>query len=294
VSQYATHQKDATGLHYADQRYYQSSWGRFLTPDPAEAGDLGAPQSLNLYAYVMGDPVNLNDPEGLEVTVPVRDSPVPTCLTRVFREVITPSGFGTTNDDNAATNFFSSLEGTFGLSLFFEVRPSGYTTDRSSPVYQAALGVGFVYINRYIAQWGAESGFHSLEKVVMDASTPIWEPGSGDSRQMRSRYRNTLYSILNGAPNDNKGDCDGLIWSLHLGQSMIAHSVGVSHSLPHQLYVYNPVGNALAFHSYNNTNVPKGWDKRFRYTKTISVPKFGGGYGRFNFFELPGVVLPTH
>jgi RHS repeat-associated protein len=65
VSQYATHQKDATGLHYADQRHYQSSWGRFTTPDPYVPSALpGDPGSWNRYAYVVGDPVNLNDPSG--------------------------------------------------------------------------------------------------------------------------------------------------------------------------------------------------------------------------------------
>jgi RHS repeat-associated protein len=66
VSQYATHQKDATGLHYADQRYYASSWGRFLTPDPYKAsGGAEEPGSWNRYVYVVGDPVNLHDPSGL-------------------------------------------------------------------------------------------------------------------------------------------------------------------------------------------------------------------------------------
>jgi RHS repeat-associated protein len=65
VSQYATHQKDATGLHYADQRYYQASWGRFTTPDPYVPSALpGDPGSWNRYAYVQGDPVNYLDPSG--------------------------------------------------------------------------------------------------------------------------------------------------------------------------------------------------------------------------------------
>ncbi|MCC6588212.1 MAG: hypothetical protein IT168_16085, partial [Bryobacterales bacterium] len=53
-------------LDYADQRYYNSFWGRFTTPDPykASAGAEG-PQSWNRYSYVEGDPVNSNDPSGL-------------------------------------------------------------------------------------------------------------------------------------------------------------------------------------------------------------------------------------
>ena len=50
---------------YADQRYYANNQGRFLTPDPYSAGSGGEfPQSLNMYAYVEGDPVNFGDPTG--------------------------------------------------------------------------------------------------------------------------------------------------------------------------------------------------------------------------------------
>jgi RHS repeat-associated protein len=66
VSQYATHQKDATGLHYADQRYYQASWGRFTSPDQfMHNPKQGDPQSWNLYSYTDGDPINNADPTGL-------------------------------------------------------------------------------------------------------------------------------------------------------------------------------------------------------------------------------------
>ncbi|MFN7172996.1 MAG: RHS repeat-associated core domain-containing protein [Fimbriimonadaceae bacterium] len=64
---FATYFRDAVaGLDYADQRYYGSTWGRFLTPDPYQAsGGAAAPGSWNRYAYVEGDPVNYYDPPGL-------------------------------------------------------------------------------------------------------------------------------------------------------------------------------------------------------------------------------------
>ncbi len=44
---------------------YTSHYGRWLSPDPL-AGDISNPQSLNRYAYVLNNPVNLVDPTGLD------------------------------------------------------------------------------------------------------------------------------------------------------------------------------------------------------------------------------------
>jgi hypothetical protein len=48
-------------------RYYSSTIGRFLTPDPYHAsGGPKNPQSWNRYAYVTNDPVGFYDPSGLD------------------------------------------------------------------------------------------------------------------------------------------------------------------------------------------------------------------------------------
>jgi len=49
---------------YALARFYSNPTARFTSPDPL-AGSLVNPQSLNHYAYTLGDPVNLIDPSGL-------------------------------------------------------------------------------------------------------------------------------------------------------------------------------------------------------------------------------------
>ena len=68
---FATYTRDsATGLDYADQRYYSNQFGRFMSPDPYKSGtgsgDPANPQTWNRYAYVLGDPVNFKDPRGLD------------------------------------------------------------------------------------------------------------------------------------------------------------------------------------------------------------------------------------
>jgi RHS repeat-associated protein len=49
-----------TGLYHTGARYYDPRLGRFLQMDP-----IGQAGGLNLYAYVLNDPLNLVDPSGL-------------------------------------------------------------------------------------------------------------------------------------------------------------------------------------------------------------------------------------
>jgi len=69
---FSTYTRDsATVLDYADQRYYASTYGRFLTPDRYRpSADLKVPQSWNKYGYVQGEPINSTDPAGLIERVP--------------------------------------------------------------------------------------------------------------------------------------------------------------------------------------------------------------------------------
>ena len=54
-----------TGLDYFNARYYSPTQGRFVSPDPGNAGaDPANPATWNGYSYVGGNPVNLTDPSG--------------------------------------------------------------------------------------------------------------------------------------------------------------------------------------------------------------------------------------
>ncbi len=63
-------ERDAeSGLDNFEARYYGSSLGRFMSPDPEQIDGfdhLSNPQSWNGYAYVHNNPLNATDPDGLD------------------------------------------------------------------------------------------------------------------------------------------------------------------------------------------------------------------------------------
>jgi RHS repeat-associated protein len=63
--QYTGRENDGTGLYYYRARYFDPVSQRFIAEDPLEftGGD------INLYAYVLGNPLSYIDPLGLDITV---------------------------------------------------------------------------------------------------------------------------------------------------------------------------------------------------------------------------------
>ena len=66
---YTGREPDETGLVYYRARYYDPTIGRFTQRDP-----MGVAAGINFYAYVNGNPVNFNDPNGLIAKVLLADA----------------------------------------------------------------------------------------------------------------------------------------------------------------------------------------------------------------------------
>ena len=64
-----------SGNDYFGARYYASSMGRFMSPDPLyiEMHRLADPQQLNLYMYGRNNPLSIIDPTGLDIAVKCAD-----------------------------------------------------------------------------------------------------------------------------------------------------------------------------------------------------------------------------
>jgi len=91
---------DESGLYHMGARYYGSGMGRFMTPDLL-GGHLEDPQTLNKYAYVRNNPINLTDPTGLDFNL--------TCTTTKDNASTCQGGHvGTTTTDANGNSTFAA------------------------------------------------------------------------------------------------------------------------------------------------------------------------------------------
>ncbi len=69
ASRYTGKERDAeSGNDYFGARYYASSMGRFMSPDPLGSfvADVSNPQTWNMYAYALNNPLKFTDPTGYD------------------------------------------------------------------------------------------------------------------------------------------------------------------------------------------------------------------------------------
>jgi len=118
---FATYWREDSGVDYADQRYYSSTYGRFLTSDPYRAsGGPSDPGSWNRYAYVQGDPVNFNDPEGLLKASTTSGQPLPWWYTGSSGSFVV----GSANSISALSRVFNAIDALEGSDQFLGWRYS--------------------------------------------------------------------------------------------------------------------------------------------------------------------------
>jgi len=229
---FATYFGDSTGLDYALNRYYSSSHGRFLTPDPAEAGVTGLPQSFNSYCYALSDPVNLNDPDGLDPVVipPLQPVSQPQCVTR-FAEATAVMGL-------SLSQYFNSQIGILGVTTWFENQ--GYTES----VVNSWIGMGWTFVNRYNLsdadkrKYGFTTSPDFRDVILQPNQSQVWSNG-----QLKAGFQTQLIRILAGSPDSQ--DCQGLALSLNTAARVLNTAAGNMMVVP----APNPVGNALFFAS---------------------------------------------
>jgi RHS repeat-associated protein len=116
-----------SGNDYFGARYYASSMGRFMSPDPSGLTYANPynPQSLNLYAYVLNNPLKNIDPTGLDCVYlsddaksieevdADSDTSESDCAASGGTHVVGGLvGYGSTDPDGTLNEFFSNAYGT--------------------------------------------------------------------------------------------------------------------------------------------------------------------------------------
>ncbi|MGA8152577.1 MAG: RHS repeat-associated core domain-containing protein [Terriglobales bacterium] len=142
-------------------RSYSLTQGHWMTPDPARmaAVDMTNPQSWNLYAYVMNNPVSVIDPSGLELIELDWEGG-----SGLFdSDVLSQQGFNIQFDPN--TGDVSSIDPpSSSVSL---VDASGNTVGQIGP--DSNLSAGTVQVDQSITVSGADSPVPTSGSVVIGA-----------------------------------------------------------------------------------------------------------------------------
>jgi len=162
-TKFGTYFRDGTtGLDYAVNRYFSSSFGRFMSADPlSRSGHAVDPSSWNRFAYGRNDPVNQIDPLGLEdyppdgctfnsvgngvctATVTDTQDPVPTyCELYPSDEGCPFYSLGGVIGNNSTSDTNDILSKIRAKKAACDVLPAGSVTEFTAAPY---LGIGAAY-----------------------------------------------------------------------------------------------------------------------------------------------------
>jgi hypothetical protein len=141
-----------------------------------------------------------------------------------------------------------------GLTVFFETRPNPSSFQLGvlanfpgTPENDAALGVAWVYINRFY--FGGNYGFvltQNLVDTILQPSNPSDWITSGPNRGNLTPGNQNLFTNTLAGPAGSR-DCNGLEYSLELAAGVISASIGGANWRIGLPPIYDPVGNAVFF-----------------------------------------------
>jgi RHS repeat-associated protein len=134
-----------SGLYYYRARFYSPVLGRFLSPDPI--GHLGG---VNLYAYVLNDPVNLIDPLGF-----CEESLWDDFMDWLMNDLVVPGPYGS-SDPNDWGNWVSLPyeAGKFGKGWEYAEWGAIGTATAATSVAAGAIGAEYLGIEANVLSKG--------------------------------------------------------------------------------------------------------------------------------------------
>ena len=130
-----------SGLDNSQARYMASQMGRFMSPD-LMGGHFVNPQSLNRYAYVHNNPLNMTDPTGLDCVYENEDDPSSDTVVR--GDCINDADNGVFVNGTVDTQAGALLgsDGTLSLSYFDDNgHEQGFIGEAGDPTSASYLGL---------------------------------------------------------------------------------------------------------------------------------------------------------
>lgn len=235
-----------------------------------------------------------------DVQITVLFGSTPTCLGRLYNQIIVPGGYGTATDTTAATRFFRTDEGTLGLTLFFEIQPVSVTDNITN---EALLSVGFTAVNRTRVTNVVPAQYKTVKSITKNMSA-VWSnsnttptDGTGD---LAAKEKTELPQYLGEAPTSQH--CEGLIYSLVLAQNMAlgalnevvqpAYPIQAAGGMINGPPLRSPMPSTLFFLS--NPNPPSVSSSRKANLVELGylgVPRFGGVTAPYYFWTINDYVF---
>ncbi len=222
-----------------------------------------------------------------DITIPVTSGSSPTCLGRLYSDILGPSNWGSPSDNTAATRFAQSDQGTLGFTIFFEVRPNAGLNAYSSGGSTTMNAVGYTALNRNISI-GFVSSHYTTFKAKTKNMSGVWVNTYDGSGNLQSGQAAALPGILNEAPTSQ--NCNGLIYSLQMGQIISSLSGGgndYGHPPSASFSTWNYEGGVLWFNS--NGAQPSG-----SYVIGYSfAPRYPSGTYQWYYYGKSGIQTTT-
>lgn len=199
-------QDQETGLYYAFARYYNPRLGRFMSADPLR-GDIGNPQSLNRYAYVLNNPLNAVDPTGMSVDMTPGGCPPENISCESSTGEIVGGGngggsggggvtFGCNEFDTIDSKSFCSqimlpiVNGTFTLANWNNYYPSQVVyqfTGEDGSVLEKQEGVAAIQLGELVCGQDPsaiasciQNAYNSLNTTYSPTNLPLMQGGNYD------------------------------------------------------------------------------------------------------------------
>ena len=264
TDKFATYFRDSeTGLDYADQRYHQPGMGRFMTVDPSdESWDSKDPGSWNQYAYALGDPANLNDPEGTDVNIPIQQrggSPT-SCLNYELQPWLKSHGMSVTNNfgqfANTATGilaltlYYEDTQGSSTLySNFAQVMANRYWLDKSNPTLAKQLG---------LPMWTVTKNMTTDTQIdyVVEHSSNAWS-SAGNLNSINDLKKLLDFQVVGTSNGVGKNACDHLLSAMNVAynamNTVFKNQGTVGAGLNNQTYWFFNSGQDPVNHNFWNT-----------------------------------------